>query len=228
MQPPANMLSSQETIERLQSKILELSLEKHSLERKLREVSSVDETKRDFLADLYAQNEELRQRLQEYEKGGVSSKKIDDEQESEVEKRDAASQTNLDRLNIDQLIEASLTLKRQKREKDSNFKRPSQHSNCQSSNQYHSYHQSQPQYQGHSQNHHHHHHAATMPRPEQQPKVVSQLLYPHVTLPQPTSQSAVQSNHKAMSLDEKEALQKLFKVDGVLTTLRDQLRAQQN
>lgn len=197
------LLTSQETIAQLQNEILKLKLIKHQLEQKL--ANNLDETKRDLVADLLTQNEELRKQIEETEE--------------KREFKDAACQTNLDRLNIDQLIEASLTLKRQKRQVEQTEQRHDtfnrhQHYIQTPHHEHENHNYNSQQNQQATRLHRQHDRQQTLP------KVVSQLHYPHVTLPRHISTST-----KHMTSDEKETLEKLFKLDGLMTTTRDKLRA---
>lgn len=199
------LLSSQETIEYYKEENLKLKVLLHQLKQE-NQGDNLDETKRDLITSLICQNDELREQLDELRR----------KEESIIERpplKDASCQTHLDRYNIDELIEASVTLKRQKRmEQKGHMQETFRHQTP------------LPNKQLPLNKHYHHHHIQQVHQTTQthavqtQPKV-SQLHYPHVTLPRQTSST------KQMTPDEKELLELLYRIDGNMTTAVDKLRA---
>ena len=239
---PNNLLDSQKTIESLKNELLKLKMKykqlkdetsmngsnnNNAINKTFRRPPepSLDETKRDLIAILHSENEDLKKRLEEMEDEMSNMR-------SRPEQVEVGTQTKLDRLNVDRLIEASVTLKRQKRDMEQREQQQQQHQHQHQHQQQHHHHQQQQQHDFDSHLRHqpkpetHIHQNVQLPtytqRHEQQtqPKVVSQHYYPHVTLQKQTSLS-----NRQLNIDEKKALETLFAIDGLLTTSLDKLRA---
>lgn len=188
------MLSSADTIKKLQQEVLQLRLQLFNQENNQKR-PNLDETKRDLIAELLEQNTKLRQDIQMIQ---------DDVAKPQL--KDAECQTALDGYNMDELFKANLTLKRQK---------CSQHQKQQSQQVQHQSQQTQHPHPAHVQYQHQFPKSQhDPPQPKSRP-IVSQLLYPHVT---PSTST------KNLLYDEKETLEKLFKLDGLMTIIRDKMR----
>ena len=220
------LLDSAETIKSLKDENLKLKTQIYHMKlSSAKEIENfdIDGIKQDLVTDLLQKNDDLRKQLiSEREKH-----KRDEEKRKNMYK-DSTCQTNLDSLNIEELIKASVTLKRQKeRQRLQRQESPAlQHPSSQHYHQYQN--QPQPHQQTNQNNQQQNHHYDTISsrrhdRDTQQP-VISQLHYPHVTLPQPTSSGAV-GQRQQMTPNEKQLLNELFAVDGILTTVYDKLRA---
>jgi hypothetical protein len=276
------MVTSEETIQTLKNECLRLKLIVHEQNRILEQNGrppggNMDETKRDLIADLMMNNDELRTRIEELEEQSRQREmmKKPEVPRPRVVKVDAGCQTNLDRLNIDQLIEASLTLKKQKRQQLQQLQaqqqqmlqaQQQQQLQAQQQQQLQAQHQ-QERHQQHNQERHHQQQFQSQPFSDytdlnhqyqlgQQSRSNSQQTQQYFQNqfqqqeqpPPPPLQSQQQQRHdplpqhnleqqhqgpkdfftptiRHMSADEKESLDKLFKLDGLLTTARDRLRA---
>lgn len=203
------MVNQEETIKSLQREVLRLKLTCHNYERQLSNSGralglDLDETKRDLIADLMEANDELKTQLND---------RNQEESQKEHETVEVACQTNLDRFGIARLIEDSLTLKKQKK---LHSDLTEQFQQVKQSLLYHQtiiHQMQQPQAHQHT-----HQQAPTHHIYQNQPARPLQR--------QPTSSRDQQTTSgKNMTLDEKGALDKLFKLDGLLTTARDKLRA---
>jgi len=186
------LLSSHETIESYKNENLQLKVQLHQLKQassKEIENFDTDGIKKDLIADLMNRNEDLRKRLDEREKRDRA-----EEREKKSMQRDAMCQTNLDSLNIDELIKASITLKKMNEQ------------------QLYGTHKPQPQPQLVDQPLH------KVDTPAQH-QTVSQLTYPGVRMHKRFGST------KHLSTDEKDLLETLYRVDGIMTTVLDKLKA---
>lgn len=193
------LIENQKNLETFRNENLELKLQLHRLNKLLErrsinpEDANRDDIQRDIIDELLARNEKLQRQLDERE------------QWQKNQFKEKGCQTNLDSLNIDKLVEASVTLKKQNEEQRNLL-----------TNRRHQAVQCAPvQPTPNKQN--------TMPekRPQQQNSVMTQIHYPVVTLPK--QEPAVSKT--PMSPDEKQILEMLFTLNGQMTTVFDKLRA---
>lgn len=236
------MVNQEETIKSLQGEILRLKVACNNYEKMLNTAGiapakDLDETKRDLIADLMEANDELKNQL--------NIRSLEGEQIREKPQMvEIACQTSLDRLGIDRLIEESLTLKKERRnysEMTEQLQQMKQKVLCLKTTIHHKQHQQQqqqslthqhltsnaPQYQ---QNQHQNQEHYTR-QPYQHQMHIYQQVHPpsqeQTTQRQPPPpnrnyQTVYSSNN--LTIDENEMLDKMVRLDGLLTTARDKLR----
>lgn len=213
-----NLVSSEKQLEAYKNENLELKLQIYNMKNSQRNIESVDveNEKEDIVYELIAQNEELRKELEERDR-----REKKDARRKKSMQTESSCQTNLDSFNIEELFRARRELEKIKQQEL--FQRPTTDPMR----------QSQPIIPTSASLHNHlsHHPQQTLPKQqvlkldkETQFPIVSQLIYPHVTLPRTSNQK---SNRQEQQLapDEKVTLEKLFHLDGVITTIKDKMLA---
>lgn len=196
----------QSAIEMYKAENLKLKLMIHQLQNGIDgENLNIDDINHDLIVKLLARNDELRSKLEEYEKSdrreARTRKEIQEELELKYQDevmrkksllRDKSCQTNLDSLNVDELIKASITLKRQKEQERIQ-----------------------------EVNNHHPTPKQSLKRDQQtQHPIMSQLHYQNAFTSPPK-----QASTKLLAPDEKKLLEELYSVDGIMTTVLDKLKA---
>lgn len=196
-QKKPTLKDSQKTIEALQQENFKLKV---FLDRVKRGGDfDYESNKQDLVDILLAEREELTKRLE--------SKEAKESKKTRTQFKDAASQTNLDMMNINEMTKDCIDhkicklRKRQNEEQSAPFPR-----------------NSTPQ-PTHQMPHHHHHHPYTHHNQYLQQTQVQQLHYTSATLPRN------RTANKSMTPEEKTILEKLFNLNGLLTTVRDKALA---
>lgn len=219
------LITSERQIEAYKNEILQLKLQLYHIKTSKLNIENLDieGAKTDIVSELTAQNDRLKKELDERDR-----KDRNDDQRRRSLLRDSSCQTNLDSYNIEELFKAKRALDKinqQRFQRTPDVSRRSQphaplsnshtqpHTQQQQQQQPHQHQYTQTQQQRVSEHH------------DKETPVVSQLSYPHTTIPQQRA-SHRSSSHKQLLPDEKALLEELFNVDGILTVVRDKLRAQ--
>lgn len=193
------LIENQKTIETFRSENLELRIQLHRFNKLLKQHSidpedaNSDELERGIVEELSNRIEKLQKQLD------------DRDREKKNQSRERGCQTNLDGMNMEKLVEASVKLKKQSEEQRKlQANRGHQAIQC-----------DLPQPTQNKQ------HSIPDKRSQQQNSVMTQIHYPIVTLPK---QQAT-SSKTPMCPDEKKILEMLFTLDGKMTTVYDKLKA---
>lgn len=199
-------LHEHENIDFLKNENLQLKVKIHNLIKSgptPSDSSGGDDIERDLVATLLTRCEKYRQELEKRDK-----KDRTDQSEKKKNQQDVSCQTNLDRMNIEDLLRASVALKKIKEQERMNSRHTESH--LRAANE-----PFQPMFARNEIEH------LQTPKNKQPQQIVTQLSYPSVKPLQ--RQTACSTKH--LRPDEKSILDYLYKLDGEMTVNLDKLTA---
>lgn len=205
------MVTSEETIKRLREEILRLKLEVLRLQRVVeRNDQNMDETRQDLIANLIQDNDSLRKRIEELEENEQFKNKEPEYETVQEKTVDVSCETKMSSADINVLLQRSITLKnREDREQElSNHIAVQEEQIGQQMQQIQLLRHQEEQLKQQIQRLQH--------QDEQLKQQIQQIQHFQHKPPPQTGQ---------MTADERASLDKLFQLNGRLTTARDRLRA---